>query len=173
MNRSEFRLRKVKIDQKSVMVVYNQEGSVEEITSNKKVASHPDLKGALQVLCTLMTEVFDMPEDNQNKFTINGITLSEKKGTSQVLIMAVFETPTGMKTSLNTPNILLSGEDYVEQEKLEKRIEIIINEVWSYLFENKQAQQDLFSESDADEDDSEETSGELFNETSGEDTNES
>jgi len=139
-------MKKIKVDAKGAVITYTQSGSTEELTSDKKCVPHPDLVHALGALTLLMTEVFDMEDDNQEKFRIAGITLSQRKNIDQVIVTGVFETQTGMKTCLNTPNVVMDGDTYDAQENLATQIDQITDEAFKYLFENKQAQLDIETE---------------------------
>jgi hypothetical protein len=142
MDRTQFNFKKVKFDGKSVTVIYNAAGNAEEITSVKKTLPHPDLKASLQALRPLLTEVYAMHEENEAKFDVRGITLSENKG-EQVLITAMFETDSGMKCCMNTPNIRMDGDIYENEATLGELVDKIVDETHEYLFKGKQAQEEF------------------------------
>ena len=88
MNKKDFRLKKVKIEKNQVIVDYTSIGSDKEYTEKSKVVPHPDLKTKLNNFISLVLEVFDMPEDNKEMITINGMVCSEKGNSEQVMILS-------------------------------------------------------------------------------------
>ena len=86
-----------------------------------------------------------MPDGNDVKFTVNGITMSEvgKSKAECVMVLSVFQTESGAKSALNTPNISLSTNHWEAQGTLGENIDSVIDECFKYLFEGKESQLSL------------------------------
>lgn len=148
MKQIDFNLKKLKLDSKTVVITYTKTGSDEEIQSTKKNLPHPDMRMKLSKLKPIISNVLNMTGDNKDSFIINGIVLSELQSKSQVMILSQFVTMTGHKISINSHNIPFDGDDYTEQHNIETNVNVIIEEVYLYLFGKKQAQLDLIDESE-------------------------
>ena len=145
MKQTDFFLKKLKLDAKTVVVNYTKAGSDEEIQSTKKNIPHPDMRAKLALLKPLLADI--MCTDAE-KFNINGIVLSAIKDNPQVMILGQFVTVSGHKIVINSHNILYDGGDYEGNDKLESIVGDITTEVFEYLFGRKQAQLDLVDESE-------------------------
>ena len=148
MKQTDFFLKKLKLDAKTVVVNYTKAGSDEEIQSTKKNIPHPDMRSKLNKLKPVLVDILSMELDASDNFNINGIVVSSMKGKSQVMILSQFVTATGHKLSINTHNIPFDENDYKEQSNIEKHVNDIVKEVYEYLFGRKQAQLDLVDESE-------------------------
>lgn len=80
------------------------------------------------------------------KIEVRGVSWSGSDDNVGVIITAVFETPNGLKTCINTPRIKLAQISFGFEEELETIVEAIKKEVYAYLFRGKQAQLSLFGE---------------------------
>ncbi len=78
------------------------------------------------------------------KIDVRGVSWSGTGEGVGVVITAVFETPNGLKTCINTPRIKMAQISFGFEEDLEKIVEAIKKEVYAYLFKGKQAQLSLF-----------------------------
>lgn len=85
------------------------------------------------------------------KIEVRGVSWSGSDDNVGVVITAVFETPNGLKTCINTPRIKLAQISFGFEEELETIVEAIKKEVYAYLFRGKQAQLSLFGEQPADD----------------------
>ena len=80
------------------------------------------------------------------KIEVRGVSWSGSDDNVGVIITAVFETPNGLKTCINTPRIKLAQISFGFEEELETIVDAIKKEVYAYLFHGKQAQLSLFGE---------------------------
>lgn len=138
-------------------------------TCNRDV--HPDLSGLFQDLRIIVGRVFGitsfltlmesdemkLPESKKalgraladellDKIDVRGVSWSGTGDNVGVVITAVFETPNGLKTCINTPRIKMAQISFGFEEELETIVENIKVEVYAYLFKGKQAQLSLFGE---------------------------
>ena len=81
-----------------------------------------------------------------SKIEVRGVSWSGSDENTGVIITAVFETPNGLKTCINTPRIKMAQISFGFEEELETIVEAIKKEVYAYLFKGKQAQLSLFGE---------------------------
>ena len=79
-----------------------------------------------------------------DKIDVRGISWSGTGDNVGVVITAVFETPNGLKTCINTPRIKMAQISFGFEEELETIVETVKKEVYAYLFKGKQAQMSLF-----------------------------
>ena len=132
---------------------------------------HPDLLGLFDdlriivgrtfnitsFLTLLESDDFKLPEAKQakarefaqellQKIEVRGVSWSGTEDNVGVVITAIFETPNGLKTAINTPRIKLAQIFFGFEEELEKITDAIKTEVFAYLFKGKQAQLSLFGE---------------------------
>jgi len=156
MKQTDFRLKKVKVEKNLVTVDYTSVGSDKEYTEKSKVVPHPDLKAALTKFTDLVLEVFDMPEDNQELVTVNGIVCSQKNNSEQVMVLSSYETASGAKVAINTPNISLDTDHWTAQQTMGEIAYEVEVECYKYLFDNKAAQLEMPFEEGQTDDQSEE-----------------
>lgn len=132
---------------------------------------HPDLRGLFEDLRPIVGRVFNitsfltfldsdemkLPESKKvlarafadeliAKIDVRGVSWSGTDENTGVVITAVFETPNGLKTCINTPRIKMATISFGFEEELEKIVEAIKTEVYQFLFNGKQAQLSLFGE---------------------------
>lgn len=143
MKRESFKLKKVKVDKNLVTIDYSIDGSDKEYTEKCKTTPHPDLRNALDAFKPLIAEVFDMTEENEEHFTINGIIVSEKKDTEMVMILGSYETASGAKSAINSPLISMDDDCWENQKTLGEKTDSVVDECFEYLFNNKSAQLSL------------------------------
>ena len=130
---------------------------------------HPDLLGLFSDLRNIVGRVFNITsflslfesdemkltdakkalarsfaEELLDKIDVRGISWSGTGDNVGVVITAVFETPNGLKTCINTPRIKMAQISFGFEEDLEKIVEAVKTEVYAYLFKGKQAQLSLF-----------------------------
>lgn len=135
---------------------------------------HPDLAAMFEDLRTIVGRVFNitsfltllesdemkLPESKRmlarsfadellSKIEVRGVSWSGTGDNVGVVITAVFETPNGLKTCINTPRIKMAQISFGFEEELETIVESIKTEVYAYLFKGKQAQLSLFGQDDA------------------------
>lgn len=132
---------------------------------------HPELRGLFEDLRPIVGRVFNItsflsfidaekvPTDVKNrardfavellqKIDVRGVSWSGANDNVGVVITAVFETPNGLKTCVNTPRIKTAQISFGFEEELETITEAIKAEVYAYLFKGKQAQLSLFGQSE-------------------------
>lgn len=132
---------------------------------------HPDLRGLFEDLRPIVARVFNitsfltfLDSDEMKlseskkmlarafadeliaKIDVRGVSWSGTDDNVGVIITAVFETPNGLKTCINTPRIKMATISFGFEEELEKIVEAIKTEVYQFLFNGKQAQLSLFGE---------------------------
>lgn len=132
---------------------------------------HPDMTQMFQDLRMIVARVFNitsfltllesdemkLPESKKmqarafaneliSKIDVRGVSWYGSDDNVGVIITAVFETPNGLKTCINTPRIKLAQISFGFEEELETIVDSIKKEVYAYLFKGKQAQLSLFGE---------------------------
>lgn len=147
------------------------EPSVTDYHANVSRDIHPDLRGLFEDLRPIVGRVFNitsfltllesdemkLPESKTtrarefameliSKIDVRGVSWSGTDDNTGVVITAVFETPNGLKTCINTPRIKMATISFGFEEELEKIVDAIKTEVYQFLFNGKQAQLSLFGE---------------------------
>lgn len=147
------------------------EPSVTDYHANVSRDIHPDLRGLFEDLRPIVGRVFNitsfltfldsdemkLPESKKvlarsfadeliAKIDVRGVSWSGTDDNVGVVITAVFETPNGLKTCINTPRIKMATISFGFEEELEKIVDAIKTEVYQFLFNGKQAQLSLFGE---------------------------
>ena len=132
---------------------------------------HPDLKGLFEDLRPIVGRIFNitsfltllesddmkLPESKKilarnfadellEKIEVRGVSWSGAEDNKGVVVTAVFETPNGLKTCINTPRIKLAPISFGFEEELEAIVDRIQTEVYEFLFKGKQAQLSLFGD---------------------------
>lgn len=132
---------------------------------------HPDLAGLFEDLRVIVARVFnitsfltllesdemqltdgakkvarDFADELIAKIDVRGVSWSGTDESVGVVVTAVFETPNGLKTCINSPRIKLAQISFGFEEELEQICEQIKSEVYAYLFNGKQAQLSLFGD---------------------------
>lgn len=181
-----FNLSKVKLNPDGGLQVDYQvtetvggEPSVTDYHANVAREIHPELRGLFEDLRPIVGRIFnitsflsfldaekvpadiktrarDFSDELLQKFDVRGVSWSGANDNVGVVITAVFETPNGLKTCVNTPRIKTAQISFGFEEELETITESIKTEVYAYLFKGKQAQLSLFGQqaaSDPDPDD--------------------
>lgn len=145
------------------------EPSVTDYNANVTRDIHPDLRWLFEDLRPIVGRVFNitsfltllesdemkMPESKMllarsfateivSKIDVRGVSWSGADDNVGVVITAVFETPNGLKTCINTPRIKLAQISFGFEEELEAIVTAIRKEVYEFLFKGKQAQLSLF-----------------------------
>ena len=145
--------------------------SVTDYHANVTRDIHPDMRGLFEDLRPIVARVFNITsfltlmESYDMKLTepkkllarqfaaeliakidVRGVSWSGTDDTVGVIITAVFETPNGLKTCINTPRIKMAQISFGFEEELETIVGNIKKEVYEFLFKGKQAQLSLFGE---------------------------
>jgi len=154
-----------------VTEITNGETSITDYHASVTRDLHPDLMGLFDDLRNIVGRVFNitsfltllesddmkLPESKKamarsfadellRKIDVRGVSWSGTDDNVGVVITAVFETPNGLKTCINTPRIKLAQISFGFEEELESIANAIKTEVYEYLFKGKQAQLSLFGE---------------------------
>ena len=157
------------------------EPSVTDYNANVTRDIHPDLRGLFEDLRPIVGRVFNitsfltlvesedmgMSEDKKflartfanelvSKIDVRGVSWSGTEDNVGVVITAVFETPNGLKTCINTPRIKMAQISFGFEEELERIVGAIKKEVYEFLFKGKQAQLSLFGDQPGDDEKSDE-----------------
>ena len=139
---------------------------------------HPDLLGLFSDLRAIVGRTFNitsfltllesdemkLPESKKmlarnfadellKKIEVRGVSWSGSDDNTGVVITAVFETPNGLKTCINTPRIKMATISFGFEEELETIVDAIKTEVYAYLFNGKQSQLSLFGDNNGNGDD--------------------
>lgn len=147
------------------------EPSVTDYNANVSRDIHPDLRGLFEDLRPIVARVFNITsfltfldsdemklseskkmmarafaDELIEKIDVRGVSWSGTDDNTGVVITAVFETPNGLKTCINTPRIKMATISFGFEEELEKIVEAIKTEVYQFLFNGKQAQLSLFGD---------------------------
>jgi len=147
------------------------EPSVTDYTADVSRDIHPDMQGLFEDMRQIVARVFNitsfltllesddmkLPESKKllarqfadeliQKIDVRGVSWSGTDDNAGVVITAVFETPNGLKTCINTPRIKLAQISFGFEEELETIVENIKSEVYQFLFHGKQAQLSLFGD---------------------------
>ena len=145
--------------------------SITDYHANVSRDIHPDLSGLFEDLRPIVARVFNITsfltllESNEMKLTepkkllarqfaaeliakidVRGVSWSGTDDNVGVIITAVFETPNGLKTCINTPRIKTAQISFGFEEEMEKIVDAIKKEVYEFLFKGKQAQMSLFGD---------------------------
>ena len=129
------------------------EPSVTDYHANVSRDIHPDLRGLFEDLRPIVGRVFNitsfltfldsdemkLPESKKMlarafadeliaKIDIRGVSWSGTDDNTGVVLTAVFETPNGLKTCINTPRIKMATISFGFEEELEKIVEAIKTE---------------------------------------------
>lgn len=145
------------------------EPSVTDYTADVSRDIHPDLQGLFEDLRQIVARVFNitsfltllesdemkLPESKKlmarqfadeliSKIDVRGVSWSGSDDNVGVVITAVFETPNGLKTCINTPRIKLAQISFGFEEELEVIVDNIKSEVYQFMYKGKQAQLSLF-----------------------------
>lgn len=159
-----------------VTEIVGGEPSVTDYHANVTRDIHPDLRGLFEDLRPIVARVFNITsfltlmESDEMKLTesnkllarqfakelvakidVRGVSWSGTDDNVGVIITAVFETPNGLKTCINTPRIKTAQISFGFEEEMEKIVDAIKKEVYEFLFKGKQAQLSLFGEQPAGE----------------------
>ena len=159
-----------------VTEVVKDEPSVTDYHANVTRDIHPDLRGLFDDLRPIVARVFNITsfltlmESDDLKLTepkkaivrsfadeliakidVRGVSWSGSDENTGVVITAIFETPNGLKTCINTPRIKMAQISFGFEEELEKIVNTIKTEVYQFLFQGKQAQLSLFGDQPTDE----------------------
>ena len=150
------------------------EPSVTDYHANVAREIHPELRGLFEDLRPIVGRVFNITsflsfidaevishniadrarqfaDELLQKIDVRGVSWSGANDNIGVVITAVFETPNGLKTCVNTPRIKTAQISFGFEEELEEITGAIKSEVYAYLFQGKQAQLSLFGQqADAD-----------------------
>lgn len=138
---------------------------------------HPDLLNLFDDLASIVARVFGMTafltlfdsgelgigERDKTKarefaaaildrIEVRGVSWSGQEDSQGVVLTAVYETSTGLKTAINTPRIKVAQISYGFEEELEQIVDRVKKEVYDYLFNGKQAQLSLFGAESSEED---------------------
>ena len=149
------------------------ESAVTDYNANVTRDVHPDLLGLFEDLRSIVGRVFNitsfltlfesdemkLPESKRliarefadeiiRKIDVRGVAWSGTEDSVGVVITAVFETPNGLKTCINTPRIKTANISFGFEEELEKIVDTIKTEVYQFLFNGKQAQLSLFGDNE-------------------------
>lgn len=150
------------------------EPSITDYHANVSRDIHPDLRGLFDDLRQIVARVFNITsfltllESDEMKLTeskkllarsfadelvkkidVRGVSWSGSDDNVGVIITAVFETPNGLKTCINTPRIKTAQISFGFEEEMEKIVDAIKTEVYQFLFNGKQAQLSLFGDNGA------------------------
>lgn len=137
------------------------------VTSAKDI--HPDLQNLFDDLAPIMGRVFNItsflsmvetPEFKATKtqketaeefadeclknIEVRGVSLSGKGDNVGVVLTGLFTTANGQKTAINSPRMKYNTESFGFEEELERIVNKIEDEVYSFLFKGKKAQLELF-----------------------------
>ena len=152
------------------------EPSVTDYHANVTRDIHPDLSGLFEDLRPIVARVFNISsfltlmeskemglsdakknlarvfaQELIDKIDVRGVSWSGTDDNVGVIITAVFETPNGLKTCINTPRIKTAQISFGFEEEMEKIVDAIKKEVYEFLFKGKQAQLSLFGDQPAGE----------------------
>lgn len=156
--------------------IVNDELSIADFTATHNRDLHPDLLGLFKDLRTIVARVFNITsflsllesddmklsaaakakarsyaDELVSKIKVRGVSWSGSDENIGVVITAVYETPNGLKTCINTPRIKLAQISFGFEEELETILDSIRKEVFAFLFNGKQAQLSLFGDQPATE----------------------
>lgn len=147
------------------------EPSVTDYTADVSRDIHPDLQGLFEDLRQIVARVLNitsfltllesdemkLPESKKllarqfadeliSNIDVRGVSWSGSDDNVGVVITAVFETPNGLKTCINTPRIKLAQISFGFEEELEVIVDKIKSEVYQFMYMGKQAQLSLFGD---------------------------
>jgi hypothetical protein len=142
---------------------------IKDMTEKTPVLQHPDLDKPFELLVEMLlksSRYFDfMAIINSKEFkataeqktswesymeevaenvTINGITITGEGENQAVMIMSTLMADNMQVIAVNSPRIKLEEDLYSFEMELQELKDTIEREVYSYLFENKKAQLEMF-----------------------------
>ena len=145
---------KVEIGSKRIVVHYSEieneivnNYTLENTLKNKGI--HPDLRKALEKLNPYLADVFYL-KAARSHIQVDCIELGTNKATNYVILSGTIALSSGNLSKIKTDKIKMDVEEcpYGFDENLKLDIGVLMNEVKLYCFEGKQAQLDLFKDSD-------------------------
>lgn len=102
--------------------------------------------GDLDIAESVKSYAREFADELLKKIDVRGISWSGLDDNTGVVITAVFETPNGLKTAINTPRIKVAQESFGFEDELEAIVTAVRSEVYQFLFNGKQAQLSIFGE---------------------------
>ena len=152
--------------------VIGQETYNNKYNSESPKLEHPDLKNCFRKLVYIIARIYHLTffktlmetqefaatrgqvdvankafDEVMDKVEVTGIALSGEEDNVGVIITGTFLADTNQKMSINTHRIRLEGDHYGFEQDLTDIVSEIEEEVYAYLFEDKQAQLQLFNAS--------------------------
>lgn len=148
-----------------------QESYRDKDTKKSTKQPHPDLTQQFNVLVPLLARVFHFtfirevinepefkakPEQGRfaeralqaimEKITVNGVSVSGQDENKGIIIMGTFNGDVlNVRMAINSHRIKFNSTTYGFEEGLEEIITKLTDEVYAYLFENKQSQLEMFT----------------------------
>jgi hypothetical protein len=150
--REAFTLKKVKRTKKGGLEVsyeiLNGNGNRQTIAVESSKVAHPDLFKQLDDLMPIVVGILRVEEktdDDRDRVTVTGVSVSGAGDTYGVIITATLMIEEGnTKIAVNTPRIDTAKSTYGIEGEVEDAVDVLAEEVFCYLFEDKQAQLELF-----------------------------
>ena len=152
--------------------VVGQEVYNNKYNSESPKVEHPDLKNAFNKLTFIIARIYHLTffktlmethefaatrgqvgiadkafEEVMEKIEVTGIALSGEEDNVGVVITGTFLADTNQKMTITTHRIRLEGDHYGFEDKLSDIVKKIEDEVYAYLFLDKQAQLQIFDAS--------------------------
>ena len=156
--------------QYEVEEVVGQEVYHNKYNSESPKQEHPDLKNCFNKLKPIIARIYHLTffktlmdtqefkasrvqievadkafEEVMEKVDVTGISLSGEDENVGIVITGTFTADTNQKMAINSHRIRLEGDHYGFEEELGEIVSEIEEEVYAYLFEDKQAQLQLFN----------------------------
>ena len=154
---------------------YGLETFKEKLHAESSKDIHPDLRDKFKELKPIVARVFyltffsqliEMDEFNateeqqelaqkheneiMQKIDVRGVSLSGSEKNKGIVISALLMTDMKMNTPLNLPRMKFAGTKYGFEEEMERIVEVIKEEAYLFLFENKRAQLSAFTDNEMD-----------------------
>lgn len=139
MNREDFRLASFRLENKSeVEATFKTNGRV--VTEEFTAAVHNDLYAAFVAFDAVFVGLTGMKPNEKGKVEevdVRKVHIFEGADERQIMITEVIRWKGGYANSMNTPKMPLSAVQTESKIEVEKLVNILEDEVYSLLFENK------------------------------------
>jgi len=151
MERNQFSIKKMKIrNEGGLDVTYEvmEYNGAEIYYNDYKVQSskepHPDMLEPLKHMAPMIADVFYLPKDKRSMLRVRGISIGGSSESSGAVISGELVASNQLnRMSINTYLIRFDTDNYQWEEELRIHVQKIEDEVFAYLFENKQAQMEI------------------------------
>lgn len=113
---------------------------ITDVTKTEDRVPHPDLLKIIDGVKEKYCSIYEFPKALQKNVTISGVSLSGTGKNEGCVIMGLIMTKLHKASALNCPRINFSHNTMGFEEDVKKEMEALKDEVYEYIFNEKQAQ---------------------------------